>query len=303
LQAVGPVVPAVAAFRGWDFGRLAFKVGARQIVEQDVEGGAEQVAPFLGQVLLEGGLVRDDPVQAAVEPVLACHGRIGVEQEVHRGLREPLFVDVQFAARIEQPVDREQFEHLGPRHLAGFAGETFLPERAQAELLPGVTTRPAITETARLLDRESREFDLHHVVGRGRAAVAVGEESSLVTRAVLVQHVERVLPGVELCGVEFAKVQNLALDDSPAVYPQAFADRIISVALAVFVADAAFEEHRTRSIARLAASRLRGRSAHTRFPLFLRGSVQRKTVKIAFSCESRVKLAVQRGIPRCGSCC
>ena len=76
-----------------------------------------------------------------------------------------------------------------------------------------------------------------------------GEESPLVTRPVLVQDLERVLPRIKLRRVQLAQVQELALHGAPTVYPQTLADRIVTVAFAVFVADAAFEEHRSRSIA------------------------------------------------------
>ena len=89
LQAVGPVVAAVAAFGRRHAGGFAFKTGARQIVEEHIAGGAEQVAPLLGEVLLERGLVRPEAIEAAVEPVLARDRRVGVEEQVHRGLGEP----------------------------------------------------------------------------------------------------------------------------------------------------------------------------------------------------------------------
>lgn len=98
-------------------------------------------------------------------------------------------------------------------------GELLLPECAQAELFPGVAVSPAIAEAAGLFDREGGELDLDHVLGgRGGGGFAVGEELTLVARAVLVQHVEGVLPGVVLRGVEFAEVEQLALHSAAAMH-------------------------------------------------------------------------------------
>lgn len=51
------------------------------------------------------------------------------------------------------------------------------------------------------------------------------------------------LPGVVLGGVEFAQVEDLALDDAVAAEAEAFADGVEGVGLAIFAAGAAFEKH------------------------------------------------------------
>lgn len=94
LLAVGAVVARVAAPGfGHRFGG-ALEVGARQVVEDDVEVGAEQVIPHGGQVGLKGLLVFDDVVQATVEAAQFGHVRAAVQQDAHGGPRKPLFVDI-----------------------------------------------------------------------------------------------------------------------------------------------------------------------------------------------------------------
>ena len=73
--------------------------------------------------------------------------------------------------------------------------------------------------------------------------VAVGEKAQLAALPVLVQDVNRVLPGIELGGVEFAQVEHLTLDDAVATDAQTFADRVVGVRLAVFGAGALFNKH------------------------------------------------------------
>jgi hypothetical protein len=73
--------------------------------------------------------------------------------------------------------------------------------------------------------------------------LAVGEEAQLMALAVLVEDINRVLPGSELVGVEFAQMEHLALDHAVAADAQAFADRIVGVGLAVLGAGAPFEKH------------------------------------------------------------
>ena len=74
--------------------------------------------------------------------------------------------------------------------------------------------------------------------------VAVGEEAQLVALTVLVQDVAKgVLLGIKLGGVEFARMEHLALDHAGATNAQAFADRIVGVGLGGFGAGAPFEKH------------------------------------------------------------
>jgi len=51
LLAVGPVIARIAASGLLDFLHLAFKIGARQIVKQHIEGGAKKVFSPQGQML------------------------------------------------------------------------------------------------------------------------------------------------------------------------------------------------------------------------------------------------------------
>lgn len=101
----------------------ALEASARQIVEDDVETRAKEILPLRREIFSQRALVLDDAIEAAAQPVLVRHGEVAVQQHLHRRLREPFFVNKKPAARIEQPVGREQLDHLRPRHLAALSAE------------------------------------------------------------------------------------------------------------------------------------------------------------------------------------
>ena len=79
---------------------------------------------------------------------------------------------------------------------------------------------------------------------RRRRAFAVREEAALQARpVVLMDDVDGVLPALDLRGVEFAQVQDLALNGASAMHAQTFAHRVVNMLFAVFATDASFEEH------------------------------------------------------------
>ena len=88
------------------FGR-AFKVGARQVIEQHVKSRPKQIPPLVRQMLFQASFVLDHPVQGTIKPVFLRHSRITVQQQVHRRLPKPLLVNEQFTARGAQAVDRQ----------------------------------------------------------------------------------------------------------------------------------------------------------------------------------------------------
>jgi len=60
---------------------------------------------------------------------------------------------------------------------------------------------------------------------------------------IAVNDLQRALPALDLRRVQLAKVQDLTLDDAPAMHAQALAHRLVDVVFSVFVADTSFEEH------------------------------------------------------------
>ncbi|MBN9692726.1 MAG: hypothetical protein J0M24_20960 [Verrucomicrobia bacterium] len=75
--------------------------------------------------------------------------------------------------------------------------------------------------------------------------LAIREEPPLQppARVIPINDLQRPLPTLDLRRVQLAQVQHLPLDDAPAMDPQALAERVVDVVLAVFVPDTSFEEH------------------------------------------------------------
>ena len=91
LHAVAALVATVAvpAFVGVVVRRIGLEIGARQIVQQNLELGAEQILPARPQVIEERRLVRQQLVEAAIQRVLGDQRIVLAEQIPHRALLEP----------------------------------------------------------------------------------------------------------------------------------------------------------------------------------------------------------------------
>ena len=99
LQTIRPTIAAVATFGFWIVFHLAFKVGTRQVVQQHLEVGVKQIRPLLPEPDEQILFVRQEPVQASIQPILFGDGEIHAQQLVHRAVDEPLPVDAKLAAR------------------------------------------------------------------------------------------------------------------------------------------------------------------------------------------------------------
>jgi hypothetical protein len=110
----------------------------------------------------------------------------------------------EFALRITQPVDRQQFNHLRPLHRAAPLVQGFGKERVQPQFLPEPAAQPAGAKLPGMSHRQPREDHFAHVgrVGRSRA-FPVGEKPVLPTLAFVLDHLNRALPTLKLRGVEF----------------------------------------------------------------------------------------------------
>jgi hypothetical protein len=68
---------------------IGFEIGARKVIQQDVEAGGEQVLPALTQMTEQFRLVHEQPIEAAIERILLDQRIILPEKISHRALREP----------------------------------------------------------------------------------------------------------------------------------------------------------------------------------------------------------------------
>ena len=134
-------------------------------------------------------------------------------------------MDKEFAARIKQSVDRQQLEHLLPRHLAALGPQMFPPKLIETQLAPQPAARPAVAKAPRRAHPQRTEPHLDHVFGLGRRlTVAISEKSPLQPRTIfLIDDLKRVLPARRLRRVQFAQMQHLALHHPTGMHAQALA--------------------------------------------------------------------------------
>ncbi len=70
--------------------RVAFEVGARELVKQDFKFGVEKGFPTLGEMIKEGGFMFEQLVVALVEAVDLGQAKVAAEQVGHRAVFEPV---------------------------------------------------------------------------------------------------------------------------------------------------------------------------------------------------------------------
>ena len=87
------MVARVAALHHRILQGRSFDVAAGQIVEQHVELGGEQLPPALLEMTLQLRLVRQQPVQTAVQPRVVDLGVFDPQQIVQRRGRIPALLD------------------------------------------------------------------------------------------------------------------------------------------------------------------------------------------------------------------
>ena len=231
LHAVAALVAAVAvaALVLLIGRRIAFEVGARQIVEQHIELGAEQILPALAQMAEQSLLVRQQLVQAAIECILRDQRVILAEQIGHRALLEPLPVQPPLAARIDQPIAHQRLQDVLPAGPFARVRQARPPRTDPARAAHRDGT-PASTRPIAAADAapSRRAAPARHSPWRGPAPLARPETTPVasVRWRPFVERFDHPAPGLALAVVDLAQVQHrplhhlaagaaLALDNAP----------------------------------------------------------------------------------------
>ena len=126
-------------------------------------------------------------------------------------------MDAQLAAGIDQAVDHQQLQHLGPRHLAAVSDQLHVPERRQFQLVPEPAAQPAVAEAARPAQLHLVELDGDRVECFRRQRAVVGKQTQFtILLAVFVEDLQRPAPGLLLAVVDLAEIEHLALGGASA---------------------------------------------------------------------------------------
>src|SRR5208282_20821 len=178
LRAVGAMIAGIAALRLRVRFGLAFKIGARDIVEQHVVVDREQLAAPLGQMRLHCRLVREQMIQPAIEPILVDLLIAELQQIAKRRAAIPVLGNVQLAGRFAKPSRHKHRRHLRP-------GDPLLAQRKQAlaQLLkphpaPQRERQVHVAKLARALDANAIQSN-----GRRQLFAAVIEQRRFFRRA------------------------------------------------------------------------------------------------------------------------
>src|SRR5208283_3202665 len=137
------------------------EVRAGQIVEKDVEAGAEQILPAPTQVREQRRFVLDKFVEATIERVLLDQRKIFAEQIAHGALLEPQPVQTPFAAWIDEPVADQRLKDVAPAGSFARIGQTSRPEAVEFQLLVELAGEPARAPLPRPMQLHGPKPDLH----------------------------------------------------------------------------------------------------------------------------------------------
>ena len=158
------MIARIAALRLRVRFRLAFKIGARDIVEQHVVVDRKQLSATLGQMRLQGRLVREQAIERAIEPILVDLLIAELQQIAKRRAAIPVFGDVQLARRLAQSSRHKHRRHLRP-------GDAFLAHRQQA---PAQLLKPQPTPQGERhihIAKPTRALDANALQSNGRRQV------------------------------------------------------------------------------------------------------------------------------------
>ena len=157
---------------------------------------------------------------------------------------KPVAVKPPFAARIQEAVGGEYLEDFGPVGALAAGAEEGLPEGVELELAPelgGQPTSPPLTGPVKFHGVEAHVNAM--ASSMGGEGCGGGEKGQLALGAgVLVEDADGAEPCLALGVVDFAKIEDLPLDDA-AGGALVFGNAVVAVGFAVLVPPLCFEEH------------------------------------------------------------
>ena len=172
------MIAGIAALRLRVRLRLALEIGAGDVVEQHVVVDCEQLSATLGQVRLQGRLVREQAIERTIEPILVDLLIAELQQIAKRRAAIPVLGNVQLARRLAEASRHQHRRHLRP-------SDAFLAHGKQA---PTQLLEPQPTPQGERhihIAKPTRPFDANtfQANGRGQIFAAVIEQRRFVGSA------------------------------------------------------------------------------------------------------------------------
>ena len=136
LHAIGPFVPAVAKAPLPTRRRIAFKIGAGQVIQQHLKFCLEQILPALLEITEQILRVRQQLVLTPIERLQLDGFALPAQQIGHPAAQIPLPMQAPLAARRDQPITHQRLQDVEP--VGSFAAhpQPPSPEIIQPQLLP-----------------------------------------------------------------------------------------------------------------------------------------------------------------------
>lgn len=186
----------------------------------------------------ERRFVRHEPVMAFVEAMNFRQRKISAEQVRDGRVVKLMPVQPPLAPRIDEAIEHEGLEDLIPARAPAVGRKLVAPKLAEAELFPELAAQPAGAPLARTTQGHRREPHAHDgklLDAHGRRGEFVGKERDLLRRVViLAEEFDGLAAGGFLHAVEFAKVEDVALDHALVGQAAIFDDTPIEMLLAIF---------------------------------------------------------------------
>jgi hypothetical protein len=208
LRAVGAMIAGIAALRLRVRRRLAFKIGACDVVEQHIVLNREQLSATFRQMRLQRRLVREQAIERAIEPILVDLLIAQLQQIAKRRAAIPILGNMQLARRLAEASRHQHRRHLRP-------GDALLTRRQQAptqllepQTAPQRQRQIHVAKPARALNANALQAN-----GRRQLSAAVVEQRRFFRSADQPARQRARLDPSPL--VELAKLRHRLLDHPP----------------------------------------------------------------------------------------
>ena len=207
-------------------------------------------------------LVSQHAIEAAIEPVFFRNRKVAFQQLVHRAGQEPLPVNRKLTQRLTQTIDRQQLQHLFPRHVPALIAQLLLPEYVQPQLTPQMATEPAVAKTAGTKQPDVAHHQRQAIDLVGGDRPVIGKQSGLVRLTfVFIKDFDALAPSHLLTVVDLAQIKHLSLGRLSVGQAPRLDNAPIAVGFSILLAEMVAEEHHEQEIADCLPAIQDGRSA------------------------------------------
>lgn len=223
---------------------------AGQVVEEHVEGGAEEILPASLQMREQGPAMFQQPIQHGRELILAAPRKIRAEQIAHGAAVIPVAMTAPLAARGDQPVGGGPLEQAGSIRAFARGREFGGPEGVQAQLPPEFSGQPAgaVWPWRAQAIRRQAQRQRGRRGGRGwRQAIGGKTTVRFQLPGFGVEHRDGLGPDGLLGIVEFAQIEERPLMHGAGGVADIFDHAPVAVFLAVFFPFGGAQKHRGRA--------------------------------------------------------